>query len=73
MDVFAYVYADTFILSGTDKTQDRRHHLIQRDCGSDLVIGYPPQQRLDALEIAQNAVQFFRSLAVEVCPLAETK
>jgi len=59
LDVFAYVYADVCIMSGIDETQDGRHDLIQRDRGADLVIGCSPQQRLDSLQVGQDAVKFY--------------
>jgi hypothetical protein len=60
------IYADAYLLSRIGKVQDGRHYLVQRDRCLDLMIGHPPQQRLNGLDVIDNAAELFGCLAVGV-------
>jgi len=46
--------ADSGILSGTDKTQNRSHHFVQRHRCLNLVIGHEAQQGLNGLDVIKD-------------------
>jgi hypothetical protein len=53
-------------MSRPHEMQNGRHHIIERCCCSHLGIGHLPQQRLNGLDILQDAAEFGRCLAVGV-------
>jgi hypothetical protein len=55
------------------KTQDRRHHFVQRDRGPDFMIGRSPQQRLNGLDLIDNAVELFGCLAAGLLVLPASR
>ena len=61
-----HVYPDACLLSRVDEMQNGPHHLVQWDRCLDLMIGHPPQQRLNGPAVIDNAPEVFGCLAVGV-------
>ena len=52
--------------SGSGKARDSCHDIVERHRGPDLMIGHPPQQWFNVVQVIANAAEFFRHLAVRI-------